>query len=410
MRIGMLSTSFPRFEHDIAGNFVLGMARALVERGHALEVLAPEPLELGSAPAWPGVHVEYVPYLRPRVLQRTFYGAGVPDNVARDPLAALGLAPFSLALAAVARRRAARWDAIISHWALPCALAAGLARSRQRHVAVLHSADVQLLSRLPGRRGLARWIARGSDALWFVNASHERSFQALLPRDVEPPRTFVSPMGIALPPPACAEERAQFRRRHQLQGFVVLALGRLVPIKGLEVAIRAAADSGMTLVLAGEGPERGALERHARACGAHVRFPGLVTGDDKRAWLRAADAFVLPSLQLPSGRSEGLPTALLEAMAHALPVVCSRLPGVAEMLEGAAALTPAGDSAALRAALLALRADPSAAAQLAVRGHALAARFTWSRIGPQLEDLLGFRSIAAARSVGDAAKPFVRVT
>jgi glycosyltransferase involved in cell wall biosynthesis len=183
-----------------------------------------------------------------------------------------------------------------------------------------------------------------------------------------------------------------------------------VPIKGLEVAIRAAAGSGMTLVIAGDGPERAALERLARACGAEVRFAGVVTGDDKRLWLRAADAFVLPSLQLPSGRSEGLPTALLEAMAHALPVVSSHLPGIAELLESSAALVPAGDPAALRTALLTLRAEPARATELAQRGHAIAERFAWSRIGPQLEDLIDFQSQSAARSVTGAATPFVRVT
>src|SRR5712671_261102 len=70
MRVGMLTTSFPRFEHDSAGTFVLGMARALAARGHEVEVLAPEPREAAPVPSWPGVWVEYVPYLRPRALQR----------------------------------------------------------------------------------------------------------------------------------------------------------------------------------------------------------------------------------------------------------------------------------------------------------------------------------------------------
>ena len=70
MRIGLLTTSFPRDDKDIAGHFVLGFARALADRGHTLEVLAPEPTR-GAGPAqWPGVQVHWVPYLRPRGLQR----------------------------------------------------------------------------------------------------------------------------------------------------------------------------------------------------------------------------------------------------------------------------------------------------------------------------------------------------
>lgn len=400
MRFGMLTTSFPRFEHDIAGTFVLGFARTLSARGHELEILAPEPREQLTSPRWPGITVRHVPYLRPRALQRTFYGAGVPDNLARDPLAWLGLAPFSLALAAAARSCAPRWHALISHWALPCALAAGLARrGNQPHIAVMHSADLQLLAAMPAKHRLAARIARQADALWFVNPEQQRRFCALLP-DRAPPRALVCPMGVDLPPAADAAERAGFRSRHRLQNFTVLALGRLVPIKGLDNAIRAAAGSGMTLVIAGEGPERGRLEALARECGADVRFLGVISGEHKRLWLRAADAFVLPSRQLPSGRSEGLPNALLEAMAHELPVVASHLPGIADLFADplAEALVPADDPASLRAALLALQSSPARAQRHARAGRLIAERYTWERVGARLEELLGV--LPAATSPG----------
>ena len=402
MRIGLLTTSFPRFEHDIAGTFVLGFARSLVARGHQVEVLAPEPREHSGAPSWPGVDVQHVPYLRPRALQRTFYGAGVPDNLARDPLAWLGLAPFSVALAAAARSGAARWQAVISHWALPCAIAAGLARRpNQLHIAVMHSADLQLLAALPASGKFAARIARHADVLWFVTPEQQRRFRALLPADQAAPHTLVCPMGIELPPPADPAERAAFRSRHELQAFTVLALSRLVPIKGLDVAVRAAAASGMTLLIAGDGPERRRLEQLARACGADVRFLGVISGEHKRLWLRAADAFVLPSRTMPNGRSEGLPTALLEAMAHELPVVASRLPGIAELLAGPLpdALVPADDPAALRAALLALQSSPAQAQQRAHAGRLIAERYTWDRVGAQLEGLLNMLRSATSPGV-----------
>ena len=92
MRIALLTTSFPRFDGDVPGLFVLGFARALAERNHRVEVFAPEPSEELAPPAWPGVEVRWLPYMRPRRLARTFYGAGVPDNLSRDPAAWLGLA------------------------------------------------------------------------------------------------------------------------------------------------------------------------------------------------------------------------------------------------------------------------------------------------------------------------------
>src|SRR5690348_2455743 len=99
MHIGLLTTSFPRFEGDVAGSFVLGFARALVARGHTLTVLAPEPLDRIEPPDFGStIAVRYVPYVRPRSLARTFYGAGVADN-AKNPLAWPGLLTFGPALA-----------------------------------------------------------------------------------------------------------------------------------------------------------------------------------------------------------------------------------------------------------------------------------------------------------------------
>ncbi|HEX4352670.1 MAG TPA: glycosyltransferase, partial [Polyangiales bacterium] len=299
MRIGVLTTSFPRHDEDIAGAFVLGFARALVARGHEIDVLAPEPRERSNVRAWPGVRVERLAYLKPRALERTFYGAGVPDNLARDPLAWLGLAPFSARLAQTARRRARQWDAVISHWALPCALAAGFARGERPHIAVLHSADIHLLSRLPLRAALARRIASSADVLWFVSREQRTRFLQLLPASTPTPNTIVCPMGIDLIEPPSLE-RAPFEMPRLERGsnadrtLCALALGRLIPLKGIDLAIRACASLGVRLLIAGEGPERPRLERLAAQLHADVRFLGTVVDRAKRELFDAADVFVLP--------------------------------------------------------------------------------------------------------------------
>src|SRR5262252_7259949 len=202
MRVGILTTSFPRTPRDSAGSFVLGFARALRDEGADVEVLAPQPRECIEPMREAGLRVRHVRYLWPRALQRTFYGAGVPDNLRRDPLAWLGPLPFSVALAQHARAACAGWDAIVSHWALPCALAAARVRGIKPHLAVLHSADVYALCHLPGATRWARRIVRGADGLWFVTQAHCDRFFELLPRgerDVLRERAWVAPMGIDLP-------------------------------------------------------------------------------------------------------------------------------------------------------------------------------------------------------------------
>lgn len=395
MKIGLLTTSFPRDDDDLAGSFVLGFARALVSRGHSVEVLAPQPhdaLLRGGPPAWPGIDVRWVAYL-PAPFARTFYGAGVPDNLRLDARAWLGLVPFPLALAYAARSRVHAWDAVVSHWALPSALVAGAVRGTRPHLAVLHSADVHTLVRLPLRRFLARRVSRSADAMLFASVALRDAFLSCLhggERADAATRAHVSPMGVD-PFVASGEPRRGLRSRLEVSGFTALSLGRLVPVKGIDGAVRAIGDvDGAELVVAGEGPERDVLEEGARAAQARVRFVGVVRGEVKRDWLTAADAFVLPSRRLPSGRTEGTPTALLEAMSAGVPVVASDVGGVPGVVthERTGLLVPPGDDRALAAALTRLATDAALRRRLGRNARATAKHYSWDALAPNLEALL----------------------
>jgi glycosyltransferase involved in cell wall biosynthesis len=391
MRIGLLTTSFPRFENDVAGQFVLGFARALAARGHSFEVLAPEPSQAFAAPRWPGVEVHFVPYLRPRGLARTFYGAGVPDNLLRDPRAWLGPLPFTAALYRAARARRAGWDAVVSHWALPCGLIAGAIRERRPHLAVLHSADLQLLARLPLRRSLAARLAASSDQLLFVSEAQRSRFMAWLnPVTRIGVRSTVQAMGIDATG-ATLPDRAASRERLGLDGFTLLTIGRLVPIKGLVAAVRElAARADLTWLIAGDGPERARLLALAREVKLRVRLLGLVHGDAKATLLQAADAFVLPSRVLASGRSEGVPTALLEAMAAGLPPIAACVGGVPEVVRDAQTglLFDPEKPGALAACIDRLIAAPELVRALGERARVYGARYEWNTLAPALGALI----------------------
>lgn len=389
-RVGLLTTSYPRSEGDVAGLFVRGFARALAARGHDIEVLAPEPREVRPPPTDDGVTVRWVPYARPRSLARTFYGAGVPDNV-RDPRAWAGLVTYPAALHYAARRAVPRWDALVSHWALPCALVAGAVRGPRPHLAVLHSADVHLMRRLPLRSRWVRAVAKSATQLLFSSAALRNDMLDWLPpiaRADLAGRSHVSAMGIdALD----ATPRREARQAMGAKGFIVLSLGRLVPIKGIDVAIDAVASmSGVELWIAGEGPRRRELEAQAARLGVSARFFGQVTGATKATLLAAADAFVAPSLAEPSGRTEGMPTALLEAAAAGLPIAASTVGGIPEVLthDRTALLVEPADPVALREALSALRLDRALRRRLGRAARTIGRRYLWAELAPRIEELL----------------------
>jgi glycosyltransferase involved in cell wall biosynthesis len=153
-----------------------------------------------------------------------------------------------------------------------------------------------------------------------------------------------------------------------------LVVARLSPEKGVDVAIDACRIAGVPLVVAGDGPERGALEARARAggCdgegkGAAVRFAGRVD-DRELAELRAGASLAL----VPSRSAETFGLAAAEAMAVGLPVAASRVGALPELVD-ADALVTAGDPGALAAAIVRLAGDRDAGERGRERVRALCA-------------------------------------
>lgn len=147
----------------------------------------------------------------------------------------------------------------------------------------------------------------------------------------------------------------------------LLAMGRLHRNKGFDVAIRALAlIPGAHLSIAGEGPERAALEALAREAAVADRVAFLGWRGDVGALLAAADVFVC------SSRHEPLGNIVLEAWSASRPVVAAAAQGPSELIAdgGTGLLVPVDAPAALAAAVRALVEDPPRAARLAAAGRA----------------------------------------
>ena len=358
MVVGVLTCSYPRFAGDAAGSFVADDVRRLTDSGCAVDVVAAGQGPTGVTHTREGrVTVTRIGggALRAGAL---FYGDGAPETLERRGARAwMQAAHFTAALCHEVRAAASRWDAVVSHWLVPCALSAIAAAPGLRHRGIAHSGDVALLERLAFGRSLARWLADSGADLTFVSEDLRRRFVALAGRRVG----RVEPLApdARLFHPVSALEHAAARRRLWLERPTVLSVGRLVPIKGFDLLIDAVADglpgAGVAVVILGAGPEEASLRAHALRRGVALRLPGLVPRDQIPEWLAAADLYVQPSRVLPSGRTEGLPMATLEALAVGLPVIVSRSGGLAELdgRGGRVSFFAPNDVTSLRTALLA---------------------------------------------------------
>jgi glycosyltransferase involved in cell wall biosynthesis len=142
---------------------------------------------------------------------------------------------------------------------------------------------------------------------------------------------------------------------------VLLSAGRLHVNKAFDILLRALVQvPGAWLWLAGEGPERQALEALCAELGLQERVQFLGWRNDVGALMRAADLFVCPS------RHEGLGSIVLESWLHRCPIVATASQGPAELISDGETglLTPIDDVARLAGAINSLLADPAMSARL----------------------------------------------
>jgi len=320
MRVGVLTTSYPRYPGDAAGRFVADAVEHVRRRGVDVEVVGPEQF---------------------RGYGLTL-GHGVLGNLRRRPWLALFVPALLSSYVRAARRVDA--DLLHAHW-LPSGWVA--ARSGRPYVVQVWGTDVELARRAPR---LARGVLRGARLVIAASTVLADSARELGATSVE-----VIPSGVELPAEVGAEASPP----------EVLYAGRLSPEKGVDELVDAA--RGMKLVVAGDGPLR------ARVPGAL----GFVPHDElQRLYARAA------IVACPS-RREGFGVACLEAMAHGRPVVASSVGGLRDLVvDGETGLVvPPRDPAALRRALERLLEDSDLRRRLGAAGRERAReRFSWDAV------------------------------
>jgi len=177
----------------------------------------------------------------------------------------------------------------------------------------------------------------------------------------------------------------------------LLQAGRLIEKKGFQTSLRAfvafqALNPGAMFTIAGEGPQRGELQSLARELGVadRIRFVGFLSQVELREQFYRSHIFLHPSERGADGNQEGVPNAMLEAMASGLPVFATNHGGIPEAIEHGTSgvLVDERDHAALAEALLEWTSQPEDLARLAQAGaHAVAAQFEQRAQVRSLEDI-----------------------
>jgi colanic acid/amylovoran biosynthesis glycosyltransferase len=184
----------------------------------------------------------------------------------------------------------------------------------------------------------------------------------------------------------CGVRTDRFRpmnHRAPADRLAVACIGTLHEVKGqayLLEACRLLTKAGVRLTchLVGDGPDRSMLERQAAASGLDgvVRFEGSKTQDEIARLLADVDVLVTPSVPTRSGKREGIPVVLMEAMSSGIPVIASDQSGIPELVSDGKTglLVRAGDAPGIAAAIRRLHEDAELRHCLAQAGRAKVVR------------------------------------
>lgn len=319
MRIVFFSLSYPTPWQPTAAAFNRAMVDAL-RATHAVEVVAPVPWTQRFRASRGGREGLHPLYLFPPKVLREHYGTFLWLSTRRT-----------------LRRLAGRFetDAFLGYWAHPDGEVT-LRAAREAHrpgVVIVGGSDVMVLAGERKRRHAVRRVLEGADAILTVGRTlRERVVGLGAP--AERVTAFYRGVDTAVFSPGDGRE-ARTRLGLALEAPLVLWVGRMVSVKGLEVLLEGwrlllPRVSLARLLLVGEGPDLPSLRNQAARLGLgnSVTFAGPRPHSELPDWYRAADVTVLPSL------SEGIPNVLLESLACGTPFVASDVGGVREIEGG----------------------------------------------------------------------------
>ena len=372
MNICVLTHTYPRFTDDINAPFVEHLMEEIARRGETVSVLTAFDPAWARTPDDHTVDLRTYKYIWPDRLHILGYSRTIEGNV-RFRKRVMLLSPFLFAGAYRAFMNLVREkkpDILHAHWILPNGWIAGQVSRRTGIPLIIqtHGSDVFTAEKNPLFKRMAVSAARQAS---YITAPSPDMIDRMAALGIDRGKIGLVPNAVQADFGSAVTDREAQALRREIGipegNRVVLAMGRMVHVKGFDYLLDAFAPvarnhADVTLVLAGGGVLYADLLKKAENLGiaGRVIMPGPVMRDRVPRYYRMADLFVVPSVRHESGAVDGLPVVVPEAMAVGLPVVASAVGGIPVLIRDGSngILVAQRDVPALSSAMERLLGDP----------------------------------------------------
>lgn len=317
------ASTFPRWEGDTEPRFVLDLSKSLLEY-YDVTVLAPACPGAKEEEILEGVKVIRYHYFPIHKWETLCYPGAIVPRIKEKKIRGL-LVPFLfLGLWWKLLRILPKYDLVHAHWIIP----QGIVQSffKKPYIVTGHGGDIMELNRGIFKILKKRVLEKASCISVVSNRAKQKLYDLYKIDNV-----VVQTMGC---------DTNKFSPDKRVENYfgqdgkkVILFVGRFVEIKGITYLLKAMEDIDAKLVIVGKGPDESLIRKQVENLGEKVIFLGSQDHTKLPTIYASSDIFVIPSVTIQGGVTEGSPTVITEALASGLPVIGTNTGGIPEMIQ-----------------------------------------------------------------------------
>lgn len=319
-------STFPRWKGDTEPRFIFDYAQAMTKY-YDVTVLVPAAPKAKDREQLSDVNVIRYHYFPVHKWENLCYPGAIVPRI-KEKKIRIFLVPFLLlSLYFHLKKILSEFDIVHAHWLIPQGIVQSIFKDKP-YIVTGHGGDISSLNNGIFKRLKEKCLCRAK-AITVVSEFKQKELNKYYPGH----ESKILSMGVNT---LLFDRKMNYSSNYFNQGNrkVILYVGRLAEIKGVEYLIQAMQHIGNAiLVIVGNGPERGHLEELTKTCDVDAKFLGSKSHEELKTIYASADVLVVPSIIDHKGAQEGLPTVILEAMASKLPVIATKTGGIPQLIQ-----------------------------------------------------------------------------